>query len=64
MRLRLVPGLRSLGEIAEHIVFAQARWLPGVLDAGAAELAPLSSWDTPADPPRTAAEVVQGLEQT
>jgi uncharacterized damage-inducible protein DinB len=64
MRFRLVPGQRALGEIAEHIVFARALWLPRVLGADAADLAPLLRWDEPDDPPRTAAEVEQGLDQT
>jgi len=62
MRVRLVPGLRSLGEIAEHIVRARALWLHPVL--GDAALEPLTQWDEPEDPPRTAAEVRQGLDQT
>ena len=64
MGLRLVPGMRSVGEIAAHLVYARARWLHSLL--GEAELEPLLAWDTPDDPPypRTAAEVRQGLEQT
>lgn len=62
MSLRLVPGLRSLGEIAEHIVRARALWLHRVL--GDADLEPMASWDEPDDPPHTAAEVVHGLDQT
>src|SRR5437016_2697306 len=62
MSVRLVPGLRSLGEIAEHIVRARALWLHHVL--GGADLEPLARWDEPEDPPRTADEVVQGLDQT
>src|SRR3954471_22783855 len=57
MSLRLVPGIRSLGEIAEHIVRARALWLPVALSEGdfelKAELKPLSRWDEPDDPPRT-----------
>lgn len=64
LSLRLVPGLRSLGEIAEHIVRARALWLPRALGVDAAEIEPLTRWDEPTDPPRTAAEVVQGLDRT
>jgi uncharacterized damage-inducible protein DinB len=67
MSLRLVPGMRSLGEIAEHIVTARALWLPRALGEGDAELEqlePIARWDEPDDPPRTAAEVVYGLEVT
>lgn len=67
MSLRLVSGMRSVGEIAEHIVYGRALWLHSVLDD--AELEPLLSWDKldkPDDPPRTrtAAEALHGLDQT
>jgi uncharacterized damage-inducible protein DinB len=69
MSLRAVPGLRSLGEIAEHIVRARALWLPRAMGDGdweqaRAELEPLAGWDEPDDPPRTAAEVARGLDLT
>ena len=68
MRVRPVPGQRSLGEIAEHIVRARALWLPGALGEGDAELEaglePMTGWDEPDDPSRTAAEVLHGLDLT
>lgn len=66
MRLRLVPGQRSLGEIAEHIVRARALWLPRALgeEENSAELRSMASWDDANDPPSTAAEVVHGLQVT
>lgn len=64
LNARLVPGLRSVGEIAEHIVFGRALWLHHVLGDGAAEVEGMRSWDKPGDPPRTASDVVRGLELT
>jgi uncharacterized damage-inducible protein DinB len=64
MNRRLVPGLRTAGEIAEHIVFGRALWLHNVLGEEVAEVEPLLSWDEADDPPRTVAEVLQGLELT
>jgi uncharacterized damage-inducible protein DinB len=64
MRLRLVPNRRSVGEIAEHIVRARALWIPHALGTNLADLDAMKSWDDPDDPPRTAAEVVQGLDTT
>ena len=67
MGLRLVATMRSLGEIAEHIVRARALWLPRALGdglEGGAELQQMAGWDELDDPPRTAAEVVHGLELT
>ena len=61
---RLMPGLRTPGEIAEHIVFGRAVHLQRVLGEGAAELTPLLRWDDADDPARTAAEIVQGLDLT
>ena len=67
---RLIAGQRTPGELAEHIVFGRALHLsrtlrePGPLGQAAAALAPLTAWERPANPPRTADELVQGLEQT
>jgi hypothetical protein len=61
---RLAPGLRSVGEIAEHIVYGRAKWLQHVLGEDAAEVEPMLSWNDVNDPPRTAVEVVHGLELT
>ena len=64
MSHRLAPGLRSAGEIAEHIVFGRAKFLHAMLGEGAGEVESFLSWDDPDDPPRTASEVVAGLELT
>lgn len=61
---RLLPGLRTPGEIAEHIVFGRALHLHRTLGESVAELKPLIQWGDPADPPHTATEIVQGLELT
>ena len=63
LQRRLVPGLRTPGEIAEHIVFGRALHLHRTLGETAAELTPLLRWEE-GDPPHTAAEIVQGLELT
>jgi uncharacterized damage-inducible protein DinB len=62
LALRPVPGQRSLGEIAEHLVRARALWLERAL--GDRGLAAMANWDEPEDPTRTAADIVQGLDQT
>lgn len=64
LQRRLVPGLRTPGEIAEHIVFGRALWLHRTLGEEAAELTPLLRWDDADDPPHTAAEILHGLELT
>jgi hypothetical protein len=64
LKQRLLPGRRTPGEIAEHIVFGRALHLSRTLGADAAELASYQRWQSEGDPPRTAAEIVQGLEVT
>src|SRR5687768_14522747 len=64
LQRRLIPGLRTPGEIAEHIVFGRALHLHRTLGEGAAELTPLLRWEDADDPPHTAAEIVRGLELT
>jgi hypothetical protein len=64
LQRRPLPGLRTAGEIAEHIVFGRALHLHRTLGEGAAELTPLLRWDGTGDRPCTAAEIVQGLEVT
>jgi len=64
MQRRLMPGLRTPGEIAEHIAFGRALWLHRALGEAAAELTPLLRWEDADDPPHAAAEIVQGLELT
>lgn len=61
---RLLPGLRTSGEIAEHIVFGRALHLHRTLGEAVAELTPLLRWDDTDDPPHTAAEILHGLELT
>lgn len=64
LQRRLLPGLRTPGEIAEHIVFGRALHLHHTLGERAAELTSLLRWDDADDPPHTAVEIVQGLELT
>jgi hypothetical protein len=64
LQRRLIPGLRTPGEIAEHIVFGRALHLHRTLGEEVAELAPLLRWGEADDPAHTAAEIVQGLELT
>jgi len=64
LQRRPLPGLRTAGEIAEHIVFGRALHLCRTLGEEAAELTPLLRWDDADEPSHSAAEIVQGLELT
>lgn len=59
-----IPGLRTPGEIAEHIVFGRALHLYRALGEEAAALTPLIQWGERDHPSHTGAEIVQGLEVT
>src|SRR5687768_8392108 len=61
---RLIPGLRTPGEIAEHIVFGRALHLHRTLGEEVAELMPLLRWEDADDRPHTVAEILHGLELT
>jgi len=62
MNMRIAPNVRTLGEQAEHIVRGRALWVHKVVDDPSLE--PMMNWDEPDDPPRSAAEVVAGLQHT
>jgi hypothetical protein len=64
LQRRLIPGLRTSGEIAEHIVFGRALHLLRTLGEDAAELTPFLQWGEVHDPPHTATEILHGLELT
>src|SRR3954468_8630794 len=65
LNMRIAPNVRTLGEEAEHIVRGRALWVHKVVDDPLREsLEPMMNWDEPDDPPRSAAEVVLGLQHT
>ena len=64
LALRAAPALRSIGEIATHMIGARARWFYQLLGEGGEEFAALGSWDRQGMPTRSAAELVAGLETT
>ncbi len=62
--LRAGPGLRSVGEIAAHIIGARARWFYQLMGEGGEEFAVLGKWDRRGATAKSAAELIQGLEST
>lgn len=64
LQRRRLPGLRTPGEIAEHIVYGRALHLHRTLGEEAAEVTPLLRWEDDGEPPHTAAEILYGLELT
>ena len=59
LSLRIAPQLRSVGELASHIIGARAGWLFYTLEKGDEHMTTLAS-----QPARSAAELVNGLEAT
>jgi uncharacterized damage-inducible protein DinB len=64
LALQATPKLRSIEEIATHMIAARGRWFAPPLGDGNLQLAAFSRWDRRAQPVRTAAEIVQGLQFT
>jgi uncharacterized damage-inducible protein DinB len=63
LALRVAPQLRSVGENVAHIISGRvSNFL--VLGEADAEIALLEKWDEDGAPPRSAAELVRGLETT
>jgi uncharacterized damage-inducible protein DinB len=63
LALRVAPQLRSIGEIATHIIAVRVRWFTNVLHVEEPDLLPLAAWDRPAPdaPARTTSELAESL---
>jgi len=64
LALRAAPTLRSIGEMATHMIGARARWFYQLMGEGGDTFAILGTWDRKGMSTRTAAELVYGLETT
>jgi uncharacterized damage-inducible protein DinB len=64
LALRAAPNLRSIGELATHMIRTRASWFHRAIGEGSDETAPFLQWQDPNAPARTAAELVNGLEAT
>ncbi len=62
--LKVAPSLRSIRQLAVHIITGRAWWLHRVMHEGPAELAPMADWNDPGQPAWTAPEIVDGLNRT
>ncbi|HLI50830.1 MAG TPA: DinB family protein [Thermomicrobiaceae bacterium] len=67
LALPIGPGLHTVGEVAQHVIANRVWWFQVWMGEGDPELAPIAHWD-PADDvevsPRSAAELVDGLDRT
>ena len=62
--LRVAPGLRSVREIATHIIRARASWFTAALGVSDAAFAAVEDWQNLDAPARTAAELVASMRAT
>jgi uncharacterized damage-inducible protein DinB len=61
LALRAAPGLRTVGEIARHMIGARARWFG---DWVGDDFADFATWDRREAPERSPADLVHGMEAT
>lgn len=64
LALSAAPSLRSIEDIATHVIGARARWFYLLMGEGGEAFADLGTWDREGMPARNAAELIQGLETT
>jgi uncharacterized damage-inducible protein DinB len=64
LALKPAPNLRSIEAIATHMIGARARWFAPPLGDGSKKFSTLARWDRRGGTVRTAAEIVQGLQNT
>src|SRR5689334_18221241 len=64
LTLRAAPGLRSIDELARHIISVRAGWFHYCLQEGDEEFGAVAAWDEPGKISNSASELVSGLEQT
>jgi uncharacterized damage-inducible protein DinB len=64
LTLRAAPHLRSIEELARHLITVRAGWFHFQLAEGGEALRALTTWGEPESPPRSAEELVSGLEHT
>ncbi len=64
LALRAAPHLRSIEELAHHIIAVRAGWFSYQLEEGGEELRAFTTWGEPLRPPRCAQELASGLDST
>ena len=64
LALRAAPHLRTIGQMAEHIVAARAYWFHGFLGEGAISFESLRKWDDPGAEAQESEAIVWGLNTT
>jgi uncharacterized damage-inducible protein DinB len=64
LALRAMPSLRSIEQLARHMISVRAGWFHRFLGEGGDDFGALATWDAPDSPVRSASELVEGLKAT
>lgn len=64
LRLQPAPGMWPLQQLLQHIVGVRAGWFCGTLQEADEAIEAYMEWGQWESPPRTAAELAQGLDDT
>jgi uncharacterized damage-inducible protein DinB len=64
LTLQAKPGQRPIWLLAAHVIGTRIGWFRRMGEASDPIFTPIDLWDEDGAPPRTAAELVSGLEQT
>jgi uncharacterized damage-inducible protein DinB len=64
LRLQPAPGMWTLGQILQHIISVRAGWFSGTLQEPDEAMEAYMDWGQPDSPPRSAAELARGLNDT
>ena len=64
LALRAAPNLRSINELARHIIAVRAGWYHFVLHEGDHAFRAIAEWNQTGQPARSAKELVDGLATT
>src|SRR5258708_8967584 len=64
LALRAAPDLRSIDELARHVIAVRAGWFHYNLEEGDEDFGAFHKWEGPGSLPRAADELVSGLHKT
>ena len=62
LKLRISPNLRSIGQLARHIIRTRASWLHRLMGEGGPDVSAIAQWEYEGDVPSTV-ELVRGLDR-
>jgi uncharacterized damage-inducible protein DinB len=64
LALRAAPDLRSIDELARHMIMSRVGWFHYILEEGDEDFGAFGEWDGPGSRSRSTDELLSGLEKT